>query len=580
MTNVPENNDDELLSAYLDNELAPEERARVEERLAGDPAARKLLEELRSVSRAVKDLPPATLGADIRDTVLRRAERAMLQSGESASTDQKSLREPRPFPFTIGRSVRGWVWAGLATAAALAIMAFESNSQRDQELPDTVAARRLKSNEDLARKPEVIVADEAKKLESPAGTSVASTPSAAPPTNTPIPAEPAAPSAAAAAASDKFAAGRSAPAVEQELLSENPSASAAPTAGRAESVVASRAGGEAGDKSAHGFVAGRAGAETSTELSSASANPDLVVRVQVHPEAWQRRAFDGVLTRNRIEIDESPADSRTLSESSGAAAAAPSVASEPQSLAKAPSAVPRADLPSPPAENKSIPMNDRSTTTAENPDVVLVEASAPQIQSCLEELHNNEHDYSGVTVSDNSAEQDQVANVGGAAPFWNQYSRGITAQQPASASARTSIAQAERAPEASGRGAHLGEYQQTPQPAAKDKEESEGNGAALNGRALRMRGQANAQTNLQYGFDFGGGASQRDISARQQSNHTREYRGGEEAKQNGDQSAAQLSAAAQSNNTQTTNTLRVLFLLSPDSQLTSPPPAIGTKAAK
>jgi hypothetical protein len=576
MTNVPENNNDELLSAYLDNELAPEVRARVEERLAADPAAQKLLEELRSVSRAVKDLPPATLGADIRDTVLRRAERAMLQSGESALTDQKSIRGHRAFPFTIGRSVRGWVWAGLATAAALIIMAFESNSQRDQNLPETVAARRLKSNEDLARKPEAIVADEAKKVESPASQSVASTPSAAPPAF----AESAAP-ATAGAASNHLAAGISAPAVEQELLSENLSTSTAPTAGRAESMTDSRAGGEAGGKSANRLVAGSISAETSTELSSASASPDLVVRVQVHPEAWQRRAFDGVLHRNRIDIDESSADSRTLSDSNGAAAAAPGFASEAQSLAKAPLAAPRADLPSPQAaENKSIPMNDRSTTATENSDVVLVEASAPQIQSCLEELHNNEHDYSGVAVSGNSTGQDQVANIGGATPLWNQYNRGITAQQPASESAHTSVAQAERSPAAFGGRANLGEYQQTPQRAAKDKEENHGNGAALNGRALRMRGQANAQTNLQFGFDSSGQASQRDISGRQQSNHAREYRGGEEAKLNRDQSAAQLSAAAQSNNTEATNTLRVLFLLSPDSQPTSPPPAIGTKAAK
>ena len=79
------NFDDELLSAYLDDELTPEERARVEERLAADPAARQLLDELRAVSRAMKDLPPATLGADLRETVLRRAERAMLVSGERAS---------------------------------------------------------------------------------------------------------------------------------------------------------------------------------------------------------------------------------------------------------------------------------------------------------------------------------------------------------------------------------------------------------------------------------------------------------------------------------------------------------------
>ncbi len=38
----------ELLSAYLDGELSPAERAEVEQFLAANPAARKLLEELRA----------------------------------------------------------------------------------------------------------------------------------------------------------------------------------------------------------------------------------------------------------------------------------------------------------------------------------------------------------------------------------------------------------------------------------------------------------------------------------------------------------------------------------------------------
>ena len=40
---------DEILSEYLDGELSPRRRAEVEKWLAGDAAARQLLEELRSV---------------------------------------------------------------------------------------------------------------------------------------------------------------------------------------------------------------------------------------------------------------------------------------------------------------------------------------------------------------------------------------------------------------------------------------------------------------------------------------------------------------------------------------------------
>jgi len=106
--------DDELLSAYLDDELAPEARARVEERLAADPQARQLLDELRSVSRAMRDLPHTVLETDLRESVLRRAERAMLVSGDSAAANR--LRDVlRKFP--IGRSKRTWAWAGAALAA-------------------------------------------------------------------------------------------------------------------------------------------------------------------------------------------------------------------------------------------------------------------------------------------------------------------------------------------------------------------------------------------------------------------------------------------------------------------------------
>ena len=47
----------QILSAYLDGQLAPEETARIEKRLAEDPDARTLLEQLRQVSQMVPSLP-------------------------------------------------------------------------------------------------------------------------------------------------------------------------------------------------------------------------------------------------------------------------------------------------------------------------------------------------------------------------------------------------------------------------------------------------------------------------------------------------------------------------------------------
>lgn len=130
--------DDELLSSYLDDELAPEERARVEERLAADPQARRLLEELRFVSRSVHELPRATLEVDLREPILRRAERELLVSGERPATRGPSdiLRR---FPF--GRSKRAWFWAGAALAAGLMLMLIEREPEHDGRLPERVASR-------------------------------------------------------------------------------------------------------------------------------------------------------------------------------------------------------------------------------------------------------------------------------------------------------------------------------------------------------------------------------------------------------------------------------------------------------
>ncbi len=64
---------DELLSADLDDELSPEERAAVEARLADDAAGREMLHQLRAVSQAVQCLPQEIVGHDLGDAVLRRA---------------------------------------------------------------------------------------------------------------------------------------------------------------------------------------------------------------------------------------------------------------------------------------------------------------------------------------------------------------------------------------------------------------------------------------------------------------------------------------------------------------------------
>jgi anti-sigma factor RsiW len=64
---------DELLSAYLDDELSPVERAQVEQHLASSEADRQLLAELKSLRTDVATLPQVSVSADFADRVVRAA---------------------------------------------------------------------------------------------------------------------------------------------------------------------------------------------------------------------------------------------------------------------------------------------------------------------------------------------------------------------------------------------------------------------------------------------------------------------------------------------------------------------------
>jgi anti-sigma factor RsiW len=64
---------DELLSAYLDGELGPEERAAVEQQVAASEADHQLLNELRMLRSELASLPVAALKPDFADRVVQMA---------------------------------------------------------------------------------------------------------------------------------------------------------------------------------------------------------------------------------------------------------------------------------------------------------------------------------------------------------------------------------------------------------------------------------------------------------------------------------------------------------------------------
>src|SRR5437763_15714566 len=87
---------DELLSAFLDDELSPAERAQVEKHLATSEADRQLLAELKSLRTDLTSLPKATVSPDFADRVVQAAvAEAEKNHGASATISPQPPEERR-----------------------------------------------------------------------------------------------------------------------------------------------------------------------------------------------------------------------------------------------------------------------------------------------------------------------------------------------------------------------------------------------------------------------------------------------------------------------------------------------------
>lgn len=257
--------DEELLSALLDDELTSEERARVEERLSADPSARQLLDELRSVSLAMRGLPHAKLGSDLRDSVLRRAERAMLVAKDAK---QAGYIEPATRRLPFGRSKRAWFWAGAAIAAGLMLMFIEREAPRNADLPKEFALNRPRAEAPEGPLPPLAMRSlEARDEAAPEATLGA-----------PVAAVP------------QGDASKGDVAVAESGMAEE-------SGQRVDSFASTfdRAGGIGG------IGDGAAGRESFVEAADGSRL--LVVHVSVTPEAMRNRAFEATLLKNQIEVE-------------------------------------------------------------------------------------------------------------------------------------------------------------------------------------------------------------------------------------------------------------------------------------
>jgi anti-sigma factor RsiW len=120
---------EELISAYVDGELSPEERAQVEKWLADIPELRQLHDELRAVKSSLQSLPRHKLDHDLGETVLRRAERTVLAGSSEVSVAGRVGPAGPLEAWWSHNTWRRWAWPAVAIAAALLLIVFDSQRQ-------------------------------------------------------------------------------------------------------------------------------------------------------------------------------------------------------------------------------------------------------------------------------------------------------------------------------------------------------------------------------------------------------------------------------------------------------------------
>ena len=143
MKNVPQN---ELFSAYLDGELTAAEQAEVERLLADSPAARQLLEELRTLSTTLQSLPQYKLSEDLSELVLRTAERRMLTEPVEPAAPEELPRPVRSTGRAFLRRVfnsRALLWSSLAVAIAVMLNVMSEEPPKEVALAPPAAEEAL-----------------------------------------------------------------------------------------------------------------------------------------------------------------------------------------------------------------------------------------------------------------------------------------------------------------------------------------------------------------------------------------------------------------------------------------------------
>ncbi len=117
---------EELLSAYLDDELSADERARVENALEANSDLRRILDDLQIVSAQLQQLPRYQVGRDLSAEVLRKIEQSEQGKNERGQTEHRPSVSKPLAPSASKSSRRNLYWAMSAMAATVALVAFIS----------------------------------------------------------------------------------------------------------------------------------------------------------------------------------------------------------------------------------------------------------------------------------------------------------------------------------------------------------------------------------------------------------------------------------------------------------------------
>jgi hypothetical protein len=351
--------DDELLSAYLDDELSAEERALVEARLASDPAAQQTIEQLRHVSQTVRSLPRESAPADLQGAVMRRVEAA-----KAASTGPA---------ISIGKTRRGWIWASLAVAAALLIMVVQPDETNNREEP-AVALKQRASAETSDR-----FAHAPAEWRTRRGVAENKPKAAAEVQDL------------AAASAPRAPASRD---VSESLASSSPApVASAPSASFGADATAAAAAGELADASKPETASTsnlRRSSSTASDFFAPAQQPAdgdvVVVHVLAKPVAIRNKAFDKLLASNGVVVDPTDESEKSAEriDQLGRAGVSTSgrIYQQGQQIAD---------------EVSQVEEVEKAQRTEEI-DVVLVEAPPTTIFSCMQDLNSDADNYLGVQV--------------------------------------------------------------------------------------------------------------------------------------------------------------------------------------